>query len=253
MRQRFEQSLTTAEFLRAYENNNSGSGQTTLAELVWPEIARVDVPAYLARSWVVTLAPVSRPVNRGVIFPTVKPPASGQDEWEPSQITDGVAIIEWAGGRQGAKSFAFVDWVNGQTFSVFGSMVKVRGGVNAFSTDGPDFTDQVFSASIVPGYVRRGAVRTVLYPDLIAAGQETLAVSPFADRCSFSSATLVTAGDVTLGGFDGIGIIWQLLTGQGTTVGNEILMPVGTTHVRITASGLIAVLRPRVRYQLALT
>lgn len=247
------ENIGDAEFLRAYENCNSGQVVNLPGIDVFPELARVDVPSHLARSWVVTLPQVSPQPSQGVQVDA--------NNWAPEVIDRAFAIVEWAGGRQGGRAMALVDLNVGQTFSIYASMVRVRAGISGFATAAAPTAGSAVGAFIVPGRTDTHAQRTITYDATInnLGGTDEAAVPPFARRCWFSLRSV----DYNAYRLEGLGFtaagatLWTAQLGHlGGTTGafplGPLHIPLGTNFIRIVNSSGTNLTQFRIIYELAL-
>jgi len=221
-------------------------------------VARVTTKPEAARDWTITLGPLS-PANK-------QGPFQNTDSlYEPPNISDAICLVQWSGGRQGAPSFALVDWWDGQQFSVFGSRVIVSGAVLVLATAAVAVNNtHVLSGQLAPGLSRNAPRRTIILPPNIASGGGTAAVAvpPFARNVSFSLASLTGFGatDISMTGelISGGTTIWQQfplsLGGNFQSEIASIRLPIGTNFIRITNNdNNTDILQARLLFDLALS
>jgi len=224
-------------------------------------VARVTTKPEAARDWTITLGPLSPGNKQG-------PFQQQQSSYEPPNVSDAVCLVQWAGGRQGAPSFAFVDWWSGQQFSVFGSRVIVSGAVLALATAAVTANNtHVLSGQLSPGLSRNSARRTIIYPSPIGVlgGSAVIAIPPFAQNLTFSLGNGVSGsfapGDIVLSGelIAGGTTIWEAApggAGLGLSQGflSNFRLPIGTNFVRVTNNNAgTAAFQSRILYDLALS
>ena len=225
------------------------------------EVCRIRVPDNLCQHWTVTLAPL---VVEGQQSPLVN--GTG---YAPQLVSDAFAVIEW--GMMGSTSWAVVDWTVGQQLSIFGSFVRVWGGVVAFGTAvaNPNPITR-FSAHIVPGYTDRKPIRTIIYSASIApAAESEFPVPAFARKVTLSG--VIEDDDLeftTLQGrmISGGAPIWNQRPGVKAIDGGTpdldpnymekcYRLPIGTNFIAVGLDGGAGdpYLNARLRYELSLS
>ncbi len=225
------------------------------------EVARISVPDKMARSWVVTLAPLTVEGRQQ--------PRQVSTGFDPQLISDAFAVVEW--GMMASTSWAVIDWTPGQQFTVFGSYVRVWGGVVAFGTAGlnPNPITR-FAAHIVPGESTTRPSRTIIYGTTLAAGTTRFRVPAFA-RTVVASHTNITDAPLigtALVGEAAVGIpAWvaqpwleRTTDAAGVLTGFRIIspprpveIPIGTNFVSFVNSAAVAFAGTRLRYELAMS
>lgn len=218
-------------------------------------VARVTTKPEAARDWTITLGPLSPGSQQG-------PFQQQNSGYQPPNVSDAVCLVQWAGGRQGAPSFAFVDWWAGQQFSVFGSRVIVSGAVLLLATAAVAANNtHVLSGQLSPGLSRNSPRRTVLYSGIIAAegASDVVAVPPFARNVSLSFANPQAVDDVILQGelIAGGSVIWQQSPLALDAINQSPLatfrLPIGTNFIRIINNSDAILLQARLLYDLSLS
>ena len=223
-------------------------------------VARVTTKPEAARDWTITLGPLSPGNSLGPFQPT-------DSLYRPPNVSQALCLVQWSGGRQGAPSFAFVDWWSGQQFSVFGSRVVVSGSVLVLASAAAAIDEtHVLSGQLAPGLSRNMPRLTQIYPTPIAAGSSVVqAVPPFARNVSASlaNATAMAPTDLLLEGelISGGTVIWQALPfvlggGGGMSPLANFRLPIGTNFIRATnnsAGPAVAALQLRLLYDLGLS
>jgi len=225
----------------------------------FPWLARVTTKPEAARDWTITLGPLSPGNAQGPFQQEV----SG---YQPPNVSEAVALIQWRGGRQGVPAWALVDWWGGQQFSVFGSSVIVSGAVLVLATAAVAANNtHILGAQLAPGLSRNIPRRTIVYPSPIGvAGDAVASIPPFARNLTFSAGNGVSGGfapgDIVVSGelIAGGTTIWEQSpggAGLGLSQGqlSNFRLPMGTNFVRITNNGANALLQPRLLYDLALS
>ena len=107
--------------------------------------------------------------------------------WPPFE-----AVVEWGVG--GTRARAFVDYLNGTTFNVIASFVRVYAAVTQGPSAGLANTSAAYqlSAFVGPGWTKTGtAQRTVFCGEIASsASGPVVTVPPFARRVTIAGATL---------------------------------------------------------------
>jgi len=215
-------------------------------------VARVNTKPEAARDWTITLGPLSPGNAQGPFQPT-------DSQYAPPNVSDAVCLVQWAGGHQGAPSFAFVDWWAGQQFSVFGSRVIVSGAVLVLGTAVGAARTHVLSGQLAPGLSRNPPRRTIIYPTPIGGGTSVVAaIPPFARDVSFSKAGLSIPGEAILSGelISGGTTIWTTDASNIIGIPAQMLplrLPMGTNFIRVDAAGANDLNQVRLLYDLALS
>lgn len=217
-------------------------------------------PGEAARSWVVTLSPLT--------IEGMNQPRANAVGFAPQLISDAFAVIEW--GSLGSIQWAVVDWSAGQQFSVFGSYVRVWGGVRLFGTVGLNPTPVTrFSAHVVPGFSRHQPRRTIIYGDIPAADEVEFPVPAFASSVAAEFNKFITPVATRNASFlegrmvAGAGPIWQ------DSIWNDILtvvvaftlhggarpslLPIGSNFIAAVNPSVAALSSLRLIYTLAMS
>ncbi len=253
--------LRDKAFAESFDDASTGKAVEAALPETLIESARAGVPDAEARSWVVTLGPITTPANAG---PIATGTASGAGVRLQSFIADSHAVVTW--GQQGSDQFALIDWIQGQQFSVHGSYVRVFGVSEAFIPIPGFDANTRYSAHISPGLVSRSPVRTVLYPGPIAAAGGTAIAGIPAYAESFN----VFREDLA-GGVGPMDIRMRRGLGDGVTLGgvmftvtqatsaamidhaSQIMLPMGATALEVeNTDPVTAIDQLAIRYKLAL-
>jgi len=244
---------------------NAGTSPATI-QSGFKELARIKVKAEAASYWTVTLGPLSPANFQGPfqIGGNLIAPAFLGTGYQPGNINQAVALVEWRAGDRGAPSFAFVDWAQGTQFSVFASSVRVSGSVTSLATAAVPALDlHTLTAQLTPGQSRNQPRLTVIYDTNISEGaQDSKGVPAFAKDFTFSANFFedLVVGDVALLGqrVQGGSEIWSLdpINVAGVQpMGNffSIRIPIGTNYLAIVSTGANAISQARIIWDLALS